>query len=105
MAAQAEIVHFLLDFKRAIQAGRWSIVQRRAEYAQETEMSVAGVKLILLSLTPDEYVKGPDADRDRPGEYLWIFHRQDGDRPYFYIKLKVWQGRAKVISFHRTRFV
>jgi hypothetical protein len=104
MSSRAEILQFLLEFKTALQAGHWSIVQRRDLYAQETELSVKSIKIILMELTPEQYVKGPDEDRNRPGEYLWVFHRPDGEKPYFYIKLKMDHSYAKVLSFHRTRF-
>lgn len=102
MATHDEIAAFLFEFKQAIIADHWSIVQRRVAYAQISEMPVSSIKIVLLSLTPAEYASGPDADRDRSGEYLWVFHRPDGERPYFYIKLKMDHGSAKVISFHRT---
>lgn len=104
LTTRREILTFLRQFKQAVASGRWQIVQRRVAYAQMTELSPIAIKHVLLALTVADYVSGPAADRDRAGEVLWIFHRSDGDRPYFYIKLKVIAGDAKVISFHRTRF-
>lgn len=60
-------------------------------------------KEILLSLTVDNYSSGPEPDRDFPGEVLWKFGKEVGDKQV-YIKLKIDdQGHRKVakcMSFH-----
>lgn len=103
MRSQAARI-FLRQFKRALVRGDWEIVQRRVKYAQITEMSPTMIKQVLLSLTPDNYVKGPEVDRDRRGEYLWVFFKDDATIANLYIKLKIVDGHAKVISFHRSLF-
>ncbi|MCH5465054.1 type II toxin-antitoxin system MqsR family toxin [Levilactobacillus tujiorum] len=101
-ASKTTIRRFLQDFKKALSHGDWEIVQRRVEYAQATEMTPESIKIILMKLTPDDYVKGPELDRDRPGEYLWVFYKNDETEKRLYIKLKLMDGHAKVISFHET---
>ncbi|KJW13815.1 type II toxin-antitoxin system MqsR family toxin [Levilactobacillus spicheri] len=103
--SKREILTFLRAFKRALAQGDWEIVQRRADYAQMTEMTPTAIKLTLLALTPRDYVAGPEGDRDRPGEYLWKFRKDDAAVPNLYIKVKLTpQGHAKVISFHPSRY-
>ncbi|GAY72438.1 type II toxin-antitoxin system MqsR family toxin [Lentilactobacillus kosonis] len=101
-ANNTTIRRFLQDFKKALSHGDWEIVQRRVEYAQVTEMTLESIKIILMKLTPDDYVKGPELDRDRPGEYLWVFYKDGETEKRLYIKLKLTNGHAKVISFHET---
>ena len=101
-ASKMTIRRFLQDFKRTLSHGDWEIVQRRVEYAQVTEMTPESIKIILMKLTPDDYVKGPELDRDRPDEYLWVFYKSGETKKRLYIKLKLMNGRAKVISFHAT---
>jgi len=100
----AEVLAFLREFKRALSHGDWEIVQRRVQYAQITEMTPTAIKQVLLRLTPDNYVKGPSEDRDRRGEYLWVFHEDKAEIPNLYIKLKLYNGHAKVISFHQSLY-
>lgn len=47
-------------------------------------------------------MKGPEEDRDRPGEYLWVFNKNGESVKPLYIKLKLMNGWVKVISFHET---
>ena len=94
----------MLEFKYAVAHNHWLIVQRRVAYADVSEMSPTMIKRVLLQLTPNDYYDGPSADRNRPGEYLWIFHRANDGHPYLYIKLKMQNGLAKVISFHETLY-
>ena len=101
-ASETKIRKFLQDFKKALSHGDWEIVQRRVKYAQVTEMTPESIKIILMKLTPDDYVKGPELDRDRPDEYLWFFYKNGETEKCLYIKLKLMNGHAKVISFHET---
>ncbi|NLR09039.1 MULTISPECIES: type II toxin-antitoxin system MqsR family toxin [Lactobacillaceae] len=101
-ASEATIRRFLQDFKKALSHGDWEIVQRRVAYAQVTELTPESIKIVLMKLTPGDYVKGPERDRDRPGEYLWVFYKNGETEKRLYIKLKLMNGHAKVISFHET---
>ncbi|KRK32622.1 type II toxin-antitoxin system MqsR family toxin [Loigolactobacillus bifermentans] len=101
-ASQATIQRFLLDFKRAISHQDWEIVQRRASYASVTGMTPAAIRIVLLQLTPADYVAGPERDRNRPGEYVWKFRKYGLTPSYLYIKVKLVAGHAKVLSFHET---
>lgn len=59
---------------------------------------------IILSLTPDDFCKGPEPDRDIPGD-LWFFGKtENGDEIYIKLKIANINGTniAKCISFHRA---
>ncbi|MCC7616003.1 hypothetical protein CRI83_04865 [Liquorilactobacillus nagelii] len=100
-ASQSTIKRFLIDFKKSLANGNWEIVQRREEYAR-LSMTPSAAKIILMELTPDDYVSGPENDRDRVGEFLWKFHKDGVLENDLYIKLKLIEDHAKVISFHET---
>lgn len=51
-ASTQTITRFLIDFKKALSHGDWEIVERRADYAQMTEMPAKAIKIVLLGLTP-----------------------------------------------------
>lgn len=100
----AEVLAFLRAFKRALSRNDWEIVQRRVSYARITEMTPTSIKQILFELTPDNYVHGPESDRNRKGEYVWIFHKDGEQVPNLDIKLKLVEGHAKVLSFHQSLY-
>lgn len=91
---------FLIEFKTLISDEKWNIIERRKNYAATFELTIESIKTILMELTIDDYVSGPEEDRDRPGEYVWKFGKDIEDKQ-FYIKLKIVDNKeARVISFH-----
>ncbi|GEP23644.1 MAG: type II toxin-antitoxin system MqsR family toxin [Lentilactobacillus diolivorans] len=103
-ASTQTITRFLIDFKKALSHGDWEIVERRADYAQMTEMPAKAIKIVLLGLTPKDYVRGPEADRNGSGEYVWVFLKNGVIERKLYIKLKLINGHAKVLSFHESLY-
>lgn len=97
------IKKFLINFKILISEGKLNIIQRRYDYASKIEMNIDSIKEVLMSLKTNDYVKGPDEDRDRCGEYLWVFKKDDESIEPIYIKLKIIDDEARVISFHFDR--
>lgn len=73
---------------------------------RELELTKENVWEIILDLTILDYVRGPEIDRDKPGE-MWIFGREIAKKEV-YIKLKIAQVGlvkiAKCISFHIAEF-
>ena len=105
-----EQVHtFLIEFKKAVTKG--SGVQLVPRLDTITTLSHLGItkknlEEILLTLSVNNYSKGPDPDRDKGGE-IWVFGKQI--RGYeIYIKLKVAKVSeskiAKCISFHIAKY-
>ena len=100
---------FLLEFKRAATAGSGVKIISRPETRPTLArlgMTKANLEQLLLGLSVADYCKGPEPDRDRPGE-MWFFGRRIKGED-IYIKLKVakagGQSIAKCISFHRAQF-
>lgn len=61
---------------------------------------------ITLSLTPKDYVAGPQPDAGKLGDEIWIFGKKLNETDEVYIKLKIFTvgGKyiGKCISFHRA---
>lgn len=92
---------FLSEFKTLVSEEKWNIIERRKNYAATLELTTESIKTILMELTIDDYVSGPEEDRDRPDEYVWKFGKDIDEDKQFYIKLKIVnQKEARVISFH-----
>jgi len=104
-----DVRDFLLDFKQTATENSGIDIVPRAETRPTLArlgLTNANLEEILLELSVTDYCKGPEQDRDRPGE-LWFFGREiEGNDVY--IKLKVAQVGdrriAKCISFHIARY-
>ncbi|UZX31585.1 hypothetical protein [Lactobacillus helsingborgensis] len=98
------ISEFLNEFKILVSEGKLNIIPRRKNYATMLELTPDLIKEILLSLTIDDYVCGPEKDRDRPDEYVWKFGKDFFKDKQIYIKLKIVDKdndkEARIISFH-----
>lgn len=72
----------------------------------ELGLTKHNITRILLELTVADYIRGPEQDRDKPGE-LWVFGKQVAQKE-IYIKLKIAQigvkRIAKCISFHVAEY-
>jgi hypothetical protein len=101
----AAIRTFLLEFKQAVTKGSGVyLVPRHDTKAtlQYLGFTKRNLEELLLSLSVNDYCKGPEADRDQGGE-VWIFGKKVQAQE-IYIKLKVvkvgGKSIAKCISFH-----
>lgn len=100
---------FLLEFKQAVTSESGVYIVPRQETKQTLRklgLTKKNLEEILLSLSVTDYHKGPEPDRDRPGQ-LWVFGKEvDGHEVY--IKLKVFEVKgsklAKCISFHIANY-
>ncbi len=105
----AFIAAFLKEFKKLAVVNEEDIFVDRTEY-EKGFIELGITKDIafqeVLSLSIEDYCKGPEADRDRPGE-VWEFGI-DIDGMGVYVKLKIAEinGKkyAKCISFHKAQF-
>ena len=100
-----EIEQFLDDVRKAIRAGKVTLIERKKNMD-----TLAGMGLTLrqvyreiCGLTFVNYEKGPEIDKDYPkSDMLWIF-KTNIDHNSIYIKIKVEykaNGDVKIISFH-----
>lgn len=104
-----EIRNFLKEFKEIASKGRGiDVIPRRENIENLAQLGLTkknrNEEIMTLALT--NYCKGPEPDKDKPGE-IWIFGKQVGNKE-IYIKLKIAQvGEekiAKCLSFHTPKF-
>lgn len=104
-----KLVDFLIDFKRIMTNGAGlNIIPRSKNYKTflELGLNLENIREIILALSLVDYVKGPERDKDKPGE-IWVFGKQVM-QVEVYIKLKIAligkEKIAKCISFHVAEF-
>ena len=105
---EAGVIKFLNEFK-IIAKKRGVYFVPREEFVS-TLISLGITRAIckdeLLSLSVDDYCRGPENDRDRPGR-IWVFGKRFEGRE-LYIKLKIAKAGketiAKCLSFHPAEF-
>ena len=95
---------FLKEFKQLVQEGGLYVVNRLDQQKSLAELGLTkeACKIEILGLSVTDYCKGPQPDKDRPGD-IWVFGKNIAGREV-YIKLKIAQivshRIAKCISFH-----
>ncbi|KPK41461.1 MAG: hypothetical protein AMK72_15195 [Planctomycetes bacterium SM23_25] len=109
MVTREEIADFLFDLKSAVRGGLYHLVERQRNLQGLIDLGLAEPRdavPILLSLTPENYSSGPEPDRDRPGEEVWVFGI-DVQGIEAYVKVKLIEDRrtgigcrALILGFH-----
>jgi hypothetical protein len=100
------IAQFLKQFKQIAKIRGVYVIPRSKNKLDLIALGITeGIReTIILSLTPDDFCKGPEPDRDRPGD-LWFFGKTENGNE-IYIKLKIADANgtyiAKCLSFHRA---
>ncbi len=97
------VAQFLLEFKKLVKERRLYVEGRDKNIVTLGELGITNdqQRQELLELSVEDYVSGPESDRDRPGEYLYKFKRRINDQEiYIKIKITVDGKYAKCISFH-----
>jgi hypothetical protein len=103
-----DIRKFLKEFKEIVVNRGLDIIHRQENRDALAELGLTKKNCIdeILTLSVEDYCKGPEPDKDMPGT-VWIFGKQIGDASV-YIKLKIAQASdekiAKCISFHPAKF-
>ncbi len=109
-ANASDIAAFLAQAQGLLAEGRYVFVPRtkNLEALADHGLTIADAREEILSLTEEDYFKGPKTDFDisQPGD-IWEFKKRvDGFR--FYVKLKIQSrnGRdiLKCLSFHEDEF-
>ena len=103
---RTEVAQFLQEFKYISKTRGINVVPRKKNKDDLISLGITERirESIILSLTPDDFCKGPEKDKDKPG-HLWFFGRTDnGDEIYIKLKIANTNGTkiAKCISFHRA---
>jgi hypothetical protein len=102
--SQLEIAFFLKEFKQLVQEGGLYVVSRLEHQKSLVDLGLTkeACKVEILGLSVTDYCKGPQPDKDRPGD-IWVFGKEIAGSEV-YIKLKITQVGsdkfAKCISFH-----
>lgn len=102
------IDEFLMEMKKRIKNKGLDFipVEKNRKTRQKYALSIIDIEHYLLELEKSDLFKGPELDRDRTNEYLWIFKKYIIDN-IFYIKLKLREINNKqvvCISFHEDEF-
>lgn len=58
----------------------------------------------IANLEAEDLYKGPEPDRDCPGEELFIFKKEIIPDVIFYIKLKYKNNQIKILSCHEDEY-
>ena len=88
-ANKEEIVEFLKEAKSLIAKGKAGIAKRSKNLQDIVNigLTMKGVRQELLDLSLEDYSKGPEPDRDFPGE-IWVFGKEINGHEV-YIKMKI----------------
>lgn len=109
MAPLADLNNFLTRVQALIAAGQALFLMRTKNKASlaKLEMSVNAALREVAGFSPHEYCKGPEDDRDRPGQICWIFGIEISGT-VVYVKLTIQandgQDRLVVLSFHEPEW-
>lgn len=106
--SQLKIAFFLKEFKQLVQEGGLYVVSRLEHQKSLVDLGLTkeACKVEILGLSVTDYCKGPQPDKDRPGD-IWVFGKEIAGSEV-YIKLKIAQVGthkiAKCISFHVAEY-
>ena len=106
VVSRAQVLLFLAQAKKLIVQGKWCFVRRKKNLDALALIGWNETLLLelLCSLALENYVAGPEPDRDRPGEDVWTFGAEIEGEEY-YIKLKLKSDRHLIcLSFHRAEY-
>lgn len=102
MASTHEITDFLKKFKHVLT--QEFIIIPRNDYKLTCSylgITISDVKDTISQLTYKEYSKGPEKDKDRPGNMIWEFGvYMLGEVIYIKLSDDFSFDRAKCLSFH-----
>ncbi len=107
MTGKWHVTLFLNEFKKAWPPRCFVVIRdKNKQSLVELNLTPELRKEIILSLTPQDYISGPEPDEDKPGDEVWIFGKKLSEADGIYIKLKIFtvSGKhiGKCISFHRA---
>lgn len=104
-----KVVRYLFQVKQLLVANKFDFVPRKVNMEVLTKLGWTidyFFKDYLMQLTLLNYVNGPEADRDRFDDDIWIFG-DDLEGKQYYIKIKIRtevEQEVVCISFHEAHF-
>lgn len=95
------ITDFLISVRGYTREGKLVIIptQKNRETRRFLGLTILDLEDIICNIKESDLKKGPVLDRDRPGEYLFVFKPLYGEN-LLYVKLKLEPNQAKCISLH-----
>lgn len=109
VVSREEVLLFLVEAKRLLGRQAYTLVPRKKNLDALARLgwSEDVVLELLCWLTPENYIHGPEADRDSPGEDVWVFGAEIEGREY-YLKLKLRRTEGDdyllCLSFHEAQW-
>lgn len=97
-----EIEEIIKLTKSSIKSGTYDMVPtcKNKESKRKYGLSQFDIEDYIYSLEKENLHKGPEPDRDFPGEELFIFKKEIIPNVVFYTKLKYKNGQIKILSCH-----
>ncbi len=95
---------FLDEYKRRVAKGNLDFVPAHKNKVSRRKygLTIIDIENTIMQLDSSDLHSGPEKDRDRPNEELWIFKKELLEaKVVFYIKLKLRGSKIAVcLSFH-----
>lgn len=97
-----EITEIIKLTKLSIKSGTYDMVPtlKNRESKRKYGLSQFDIEDYIYSLEKEDLHKGPEPDRDCPGEELFIFKKEIIPNVVFYTKLKYKNNQIKILSCH-----
>lgn len=91
--------------RSAIDDGKFQPISRKKNIQTLSRLGITweDVKSEIYELTTNEYLQGPEVDRDYPATDLFWMFKKSVDGQVIYIKFKILyqiDGSVRVVSFH-----
>ncbi len=104
MATKTNVNSFLREFKRIASKRGITLIARDKNELAKQGLTKLEFQNEIIRLNYKNYCKGPQSDKDMPGN-VWIFGKIIGSEEY-YIKLKINSNRtcAVCLSFHAAEY-
>ena len=93
----------LVIIKNLIKSGCYLFINRsiNTNTLAKYGISINCMEQLIMRLTPENYYKGPETDRDGSEGEIWIFnHPINNTQLYIKLKLIAKKSFLKIISFH-----
>lgn len=101
-----EVSDILKLTKSAMKSGAYDLVPtvKNRESKRRYGLSQFDIEDYIASLEKSDLYKGPEPDRDCPGEELFIFKKEIRPGVIFYTKLKCRNCQIKILSCHEDEY-
>lgn len=106
IASKTDVIQFLKKFKQVVASEGLAFIQRTKNIQGliSLGLTIPVAEQLIFSLTEEDYVGGPEADKDGSLGEIWFFCRLESGQQ-MYIKLKLAGNKAKCLSFHPAEYL